>query len=178
MFLVMSVCVSLFLCVCVSVCLSVCLYVFLSVQAITFELLDIETSFLLSRYILTISRSLGQGQGHMERNDSLTYFNLLILCMWLQVINKVKLTHQGEGHIKVKVKYLHSFKFYVARTLCKRMEITHKNSNGTEIFCAQHMLKTSYPLVEMCSNCVIWHLLYLSIVLGCWLLSEFVEIVK
>ena len=33
--------------------------------------------------------------------------------MWLQVINKVKVTHQGEGHIKVKVKYLHPFKFYV-----------------------------------------------------------------
>ena len=29
--------------------------------------------------------------------------------------------HQGEGHIKVKVRYLHSFKFYVAHTLCKRM---------------------------------------------------------
>ena len=24
--------------------------------------------------------------------------------MWLQVINKVKVTHQGKGHIKVKVK--------------------------------------------------------------------------
>ena len=35
----------------------VCLSVFLSVQAITFELLDIETSFLVSRYIVTISRS-------------------------------------------------------------------------------------------------------------------------
>ena len=30
------------------------------------------------------------------------------------VINKVKVTHQGEGHIKVKVKYLHLFKFYAA----------------------------------------------------------------
>ena len=39
--------------------------------------------------------------------------------MWLQVINKVKLTHQGEGHIKVKVKYLHLFKFHVAHILCK-----------------------------------------------------------
>ena len=27
-----------------------------------------------------------------------------ILCMWLQVINKVKFKHQGEGHIKVKIK--------------------------------------------------------------------------
>ena len=39
------------------VCLCVCLSVFLSVQAITFEPLDIETSFLVCRYILTISRS-------------------------------------------------------------------------------------------------------------------------
>ena len=40
----------------------------------------------------------------MRKNDSFTYFNFLLLCMWLQVINKVKVTHQGEGHIKVKVK--------------------------------------------------------------------------
>ena len=40
----------------------------------------------------------------MRKNDSLTYFNMLVLCMWLEVINKVKVTHQGEGHIKVKVK--------------------------------------------------------------------------
>ena len=39
------------------VCLSVCLSVFLPVQAITFEPFDIETSFLVCRYILTISRS-------------------------------------------------------------------------------------------------------------------------
>ena len=39
--------------------------------------------------------------------------------MWLEVINKVKVTHQGEGHIKVKVRYLHPFKFYVVCTLCK-----------------------------------------------------------
>ena len=111
MFLVMSVC----LCVCVSV------------QAVTFEPLDIETSFLVCKYILTISRSslvsrsMGQGQGHMRKNDSFTYFNFLILYMWLQVINEVKVTHQGEGHIKIKVKYLHSFKFYVAHTFCKRV---------------------------------------------------------
>ena len=34
-----------------SVCVCVCLSVFLSVQAITFELLDIESSFLVCRYI-------------------------------------------------------------------------------------------------------------------------------
>ena len=43
--------------VCVCVCVCVCVSVFLSVQAITFELLDIENSFLVCRYILTISRS-------------------------------------------------------------------------------------------------------------------------
>ena len=41
--------------------------------------------------------------------------------MWLYVINKVKVTHQGEGHIKVKVKYLHPFKFYEAHAFCKRV---------------------------------------------------------
>ena len=41
--------------------------------------------------------------------------------MWLQVINEVKVTHQGQGHIKFKVKYLHPFKFYVAHALCKRV---------------------------------------------------------
>ena len=45
--------------VCVCVCLCVCVYlsVFLSVQPITFEPFDIETSFLVCRYIMTISRS-------------------------------------------------------------------------------------------------------------------------
>ena len=46
---------------------------------------------------------------------------LISTCMQLQVINKDMVTHQGEGHIKVKVKYLHPFKFYVAHTLCKRV---------------------------------------------------------
>ena len=36
-------------------------------------------------------------------------------------IFKVKVTHQGECHIKAKVKYLHPFKFYVAHTLCKQV---------------------------------------------------------
>ena len=100
-------------------CLSVCL----SVQAITFELLDIETSFLVSRYILVKF----EYQGHWVKvkvileKMSFTYFNLLIICMWLQVINKVKVIHEGEGHIKVKVKYPYPFKFYVAHTLCKRV---------------------------------------------------------
>ena len=50
-------CVSVCLCACLCVCLCVCLSVFLSVQATTFEPLHIETSFLVCRHILTISRS-------------------------------------------------------------------------------------------------------------------------
>ena len=49
----------------------------------------------------------------MRKNDSFTYFNFLILFMWLQVINKVKVTHQGEGHIKVKVRNLFPFQLDV-----------------------------------------------------------------
>ena len=53
--------------------------------------------------------------------SNFTYFNTLVLWVWLQVINKVKFIHRGESHIKFKVKYLHPFKFYVACTLCKRV---------------------------------------------------------
>ena len=94
------------MCVCLSVCLSVCP----SVQAITFEPLYIETSFLVYRYIFTISRSslsikvIVSWSRSYEKNDNFTYLNMSILCIWLQVNNEVKITHQGEGHIKVKVK--------------------------------------------------------------------------
>ena len=44
-------------CLSVCVCLCVCLCFCQAVQAITFESLNIETSFLVCRYILTISRS-------------------------------------------------------------------------------------------------------------------------
>ena len=60
---------------------------FLSVQAVTFELLDVETSFLVCRYILAISRSslsikvIGSRSRSNEKNDSFTHFNLLILCI-------------------------------------------------------------------------------------------------
>ena len=103
----------------------VCLSVFLSVQAITFEPFNIETSFLVCRYILTISRSslsikvIGSRSRSYEKNDSFTYFNLLILCMWLQVINKVKVSHQGEGHFKIKVKISSSLP-----TICKILLIS------------------------------------------------------
>ena len=54
--------------------------------------------------------------------------NTLILCVWLPGINKVKFIHQGEGHIKVKVKYLHPFKLYVAHTLCKQVVCIRLNA--------------------------------------------------
>ena len=98
--------------VCVSVCVSVCL----SVQAITFEPLHIEISFLACRYILTISRSswsikvIGSRSRYMRK----MIVQLVNTCLWLQVIDEVKVTHQGEGHIKVKVKISSSLP-----TLCK-----------------------------------------------------------
>ena len=101
--------------VCLSVCLSFCLSVCPSVQTITLELLDIETSFLVCRYILTISRSslsinvIGSRSRSYEKNDHFTYFNMCIIRIWLQVINEVKVTHQSEGHIKNKVKMSTSF---------------------------------------------------------------------
>ena len=100
---------------------------FLSVQAINFEPLNIETSFLVCRYISTISRPslsikvIGSRSRSYEKNDSFTYFNLLILCMWPKVINKVKVTHQGQGHIKVKVTFLLPFQLYVKCYLFKQI---------------------------------------------------------
>ena len=85
----------------------------LSVQAITFEPFHIVTSFLAWRYVLTISRSSLSIKVIRSRsctkNYCFTYFNLLFLCMWLQVINKVKVKYKGQGHTsrsksKVKVK--------------------------------------------------------------------------
>ena len=72
-----------------------------------------------------VSRSLGQGQGHMRKNDRFTYFNLLNLCMWPKVINKVKVTHQDQGHIKVKVKYLLPFQLYFKFYLFKHINPLH-----------------------------------------------------
>ena len=111
-------------CVCLFVCLCVCVSVFLSIQDVTFEPLHMETSFLVCRYVFAISGSsimikvIALRSRSYEKNDNFTYFNMLILCIWLHVISKVKVTHQGEGDIEVKVKYLHLFKFYVACTLC------------------------------------------------------------
>ena len=99
------VCVS--VCVCLSVCVSVC------------SAYNFWTLWWPYLGQILVSRSFGQGQGHMRKKDNFTYFNLLVLCMWLQVINKVKVTHQGEGHIKVKVKISSSLP-----TLCKILLIS------------------------------------------------------
>ena len=90
--------------ICLSVSLCFCLSVCLSVQAITFEPLHIGTSFLVWMCILTISRSSLSVKIIVSRSRSCVkkwlfiYFNLLFICMWLQVINDVKVTHQGQGH--------------------------------------------------------------------------------
>ena len=48
--------------------------------------------------------------------------------MWLQVIIKVKVTHQGEGHIKVIVKISTCLQFYV---IYFDHVFTYKGLNGT-----------------------------------------------
>ena len=71
--------------VCLAVCLCFCLSVRAPVQAITFELLHTETSFLVCRYIFTILRSslsikvMEPRSKSYEKNDNFTYFNMLIL---------------------------------------------------------------------------------------------------
>ena len=119
MFLVVSVCPS----VCPSVCQSVCLSVCLSVQTITFEPLHIGTSFLVWRYILTISRSSLSIKVIRSRSRSCAKNDYLLIstcysfvCTYRPLIRsrshiKVKVTYQGQdhtsrsrSHIKVKVK--------------------------------------------------------------------------
>ena len=88
--------------------LSVCPFTCISVQALISEALHIETSLLVYRYIFTISRSslsikvIRSRSRSYEKTYNFTYFNMLILCLLLQIINKGKVTPQG--HIKVKVK--------------------------------------------------------------------------
>ena len=96
----MSVCVSLSVCVCVFVCLG-----------LTFEPVDIETSFLVWWYIVTTSMSslsikvIGSSQGHLIENANfatwtsyLTWFDL----SEVKVINVIK-SYQGQCHSKVKL---------------------------------------------------------------------------
>ena len=93
-----SVCV----CVCQSVSLSVCLFV----PAITFEPVDIEASFLLWWYILTISRVKFKCQGHWVKVKVISWkmliwppehqFNLVWLVWRVKVIPRSLV--QGQGH--------------------------------------------------------------------------------
>ena len=88
-----------------SECVCVCVYVCGSVQAITFECLDIETSFLAWWYMLTISRSslstkvIGQGQGHYCKIDcsdcqTSNCHNQLRVFVW----SSTSRSFQGQSH--------------------------------------------------------------------------------
>ena len=92
-----------YVCVCVSVCLSVCVsvcsgYNFWTAWHRNFIFWYAGTSWPYLGQVW-VSRSLDQGQGHMRKKDCFTYFNFLILCMWLQVIKRFKVTHQGQSKI-------------------------------------------------------------------------------
>ena len=74
---------------------------------------------------------IGSRSRSYEKNDNFTYFNMVILCIWLQFINKIKVTHQGEGHIKVKVKYFLSnvmpnFTYFNTSFLCVWLQVINK----------------------------------------------------
>ena len=82
-----------------------------SVQTTCFEPLDIETSVLVCRYILTISRK--SLSIKVIGSRSMSYDKMIILLIstcessiygYRSLINEVKVTHQGEGHVKVKLK--------------------------------------------------------------------------
>ena len=123
----LSVCLSVHLSVRLCVCVSVCL----SVQTITFEPLNIGTSFLVWGYILTISRStlsikvIGSRSRSCAKNDYLlisTYYSFV--WTYRPLIRsrshiKVKVTHQGQGQTKVNIK-LRSFlrRDTVTRVVC------------------------------------------------------------
>ena len=133
---VMFVCLSVCQSVCLSVC--VCLSVFLSIQAITYEYLHIETSFLVCRYIFTISRS----------SLSIKVIGS-ILCMWLQLMNKVKFTHQSEGYVKVEVKLSTSLQI-----LCSSYSQQAGGLHSTECILVISMF-TYYAFLDMDASDVI-----------------------
>ena len=105
MFSVMSVCPSVRLSVCPSVCLSVCLSVCPSVQTITFETAS-HRNFIFGiggtswPYLgqVWVSRSLGQGQGHVQKNDYLLISTCYSFVCTFKAIKKVKVIYQGQGH--------------------------------------------------------------------------------
>ena len=67
---------------------------------------------------------------------------MLILCMWLLIINNVKITHQDEGHIKVKVKIIKKSpsQFYVTyQGQCEdQIEIKLKTRMHSSRTCTVH----------------------------------------
>ena len=85
----------------VSVCLSVSLSVFPSVQAITFELLHIETSFSVCRYIFTIIRSSLSikviGSSHMRK------MIILLISTCQSSVYGYRSLMRSRSHIKVKI---------------------------------------------------------------------------
>ena len=85
-----------------SVHLSVCL----SVQAITFELLHIGTSFLVQRSSSSIKVIGSSSRSCAKKYDHLLISTCYSFCMWLQVINKVKVTHQDHINVKVNSKVI------------------------------------------------------------------------
>ena len=137
------------------VCVFVCLCAHPSVQAVTSESLYIEASFLVCKYIFTICRwslsnkVIRSRSISYEKNDNFTYLNMLIICMWLQVIYKVKFIHQGEGHIKVKVKISTSL-LILCHLFCPYIYLKG------EPVCYAQMILTLFPIRRALAICILW----------------------
>ena len=67
---------------------------------------------------------------------------MLILCMSPQVINKIKFMHQGEGHIKVKVKISTSLQI-----LCSPYSLQAGGLHYTEYVMNWRYVEDVYPTV-------------------------------
>ena len=68
--------------------------------------------------------------------------------MCLYFFNKVKVTHQGEGHIMVKVKYLYPSQFYVAHTV-KQAGGLHSTEMGICYTIFWLILVLRFPIWDM-----------------------------
>ena len=81
-------------CVYLSVCLSVCLSICSGYNFWTASHRDFIFGMQVPIYHIKVKF---EYQGHWvrlyEKNDNFTYFNMSILCIWLQVIEEVKVTH-------------------------------------------------------------------------------------
>ena len=113
-----------------------------------------------------VSRSLdhGQGQEYMQK-WLFTCFDLLFHCVWLQVINKIKVTYQGQSQIKVTSKETYS---YTGGCIWLKCVLVFKNVLPRNN-CFGKSLKLFWIVTWSCTPCMEKWTLDLQLY-NCWLL--------